>query len=337
MASLIMACHSSYDPVPEGYMSITGKTMGTSYSAMYQDTANQIFTAQADSIFELINQSMSTYNDSSLISWMNRDSTHNILTVDKHFKQVYEKAKIIYRISNGAFNPAVMPLVNYWGFGYEDTPDQVDSNTVDSVLELLEFDAFSLSEAVTEFDTIPILTRSNPNAQLDFSAIAKGYAVDQFVLFLESKHIDNYMVEIGGEVRTSGLYGDKPWAIGIEEPTTYPEAESTLFQIIKLSGKSAATSGNYRNQRTIEGKIYAHTINPFTGYPELNEVLSATVLANDCAMADALATACMVLGKDKALELIKGLKGVEVFLIIHKDDDFKAVYTRGFEPYLEDN
>jgi len=336
--SIFFACNNHHNASkPKGYLSIHGQTMGTTYHAMYVDTLTRDFTLQADSIFEIINLSMSTYIDTSLISRLNRDTNYTFITIDKHFKSVYEKARDVYELSNGAFNPAVMPLVNYWGFAYEDAPNEVDSNLVDSLVKLVDFNAFILSNAVTEFDTLAIISKTNPLAQLDFSAIAKGYAVDQFGLFLESKHIFNYMVEIGGEVRTAGLYGDKKWSVGIEEPSNTPVSESKLFQILSLSNVSAATSGNYRNQRKIAGKIYAHTINPFSGYPELNEVLSATVISNDCTTADALATACMVLGRQKALDMIKRIDSTEVFLIIHESDGFKAVYTKGFEKYLEED
>ncbi len=319
------------------YTRLRGQTMGTTWSCIYEDSLQRDFSASLQQLLDDVNASLSTYIDSSLISRLNRDSSVSHINLDQYFSQVFKRSKTVYQWSNGAFNPAVMPLVNYWGFGYVDTTRKIDSAAVDSLLSLVDFSAFHLNLAITdEGDTVNVLTRDNPAAQLDFSAIAKGYGVDVLAEFLERQQVENYLVEIGGEVRTHGSGPEgKAWEVGIEKPAARPDAAPEVYKILFLENNAVATSGNYRNQRVIDGITYAHTINPRTGFPELNDVLSATVVAPDCMTADALATACMVLGSQRAIALIDSLPDVEVLLLAgNAEGILTEMKSGGFDKFL---
>jgi thiamine biosynthesis lipoprotein len=224
---------------------------------------------------------------------------------------VLQESKRIYDLSNGAYNPAIMPLVNVWGFG----PDEgiaPDSTLIDSLLTFSDF-------KLVEF-TYQKVWKKDPRVQLDFSASAKGYAVDVIGHFLLSKGIENYFVEIGGEVVCKGINAKKqPWRIGIINP------ESDLFDqsfiaTVDVSDLAVATSANNFNYRVIDGVKYSHTIDPVTGYPITQSILSASIFANECMTADALATACMVMGIEKAIAMIENMPDVDA-LLIYSDEN----------------
>ena len=211
-----------------------------------------------------------------------------------------------------------MPLVNYWGFGYTEKKAVVkaDSILIDSLKRLANFEAFSILIKGDQYH----IQKPDAAGQLDFSAIAKGDGVDQIGLFLEAKGIKDYMVEIGGELRARGYQQDSlGWLIGINIPKTEASINSMQAKVA-LHKMSLATSGNYRNFHEVNGIKYAHTINPHTGYPEKNRLLSASVFAEDCASADALATACMGMGLEKAWKLVNELENVEAYFIYSEED-----------------
>lgn len=331
----------------EAYQKVDGETMGTTYHITYRDSLGRDFKGQLDSLFIAFNDEVSTYIPSSVISQFNQSpeafdmgmslEEANTLPIPaagdrngEHFAANYAASLVYYHLSGGAFDPTVMPLVNYWGFGYtEKKPvEEADPALIDSLRALVGMDTVLRYEGNT-------LSKAAPGVQLDFSAIAKGYGVDLAGVFLEKQGVSDYLVEIGGEVRARGL-NDKglAWSIGINTPDT--EAGIGDFQVaVRLDNRSLATSGNYRNFYEVEGRKYAHTINPWTGFPQQSTLLSASVFAPTCTEADALATACMVMGVEKAFEFIQSQDHLEAYFIFGKEDGgMEVMYTEGLKDYL---
>jgi thiamine biosynthesis lipoprotein len=329
---------SHAESVNTGYVRIKGKTMGTTYAVTYQDAAQINYKSQIDSLLAAINQEVSTYIPSANISIFNQKTDKSlIVSAEKnpHFVANILESQKIFEATNGHFDPTVMPLVNYWGFGYTEKKaiTNVDKLKIDTLLQSVGFDKLEIE--VTGEKTY-VISKANSEMQLDFSAIAKGYAVDAVGNYLVSQGIENYFVEIGGETVCSGKSprGDI-WALGISVPSK--DAETTDIQeIVKFTNKGLATSGNYRNYHTSEdGSIYAHTINPKTGFPEKSNLLSATVIAENCMIADAYATAFMVMGKDMAIEFAKSLPNIEIYLIFGDENgEMQTFYTDGFTEFL---
>jgi FAD:protein FMN transferase len=320
------------------YHKIEGKTMGTTYHISYQGSDPVQIKTGIDSLLEVINLSMSTYIDSSTISKFNQaDSLYcfdNIL--DKHFQLVFDKAKEIYSLTGGAFDPSIMPLVNYYGFGYKEKKkvEKADTSKIIELMSLLRFDSVSLYRPNEK--NLLCISKPASGVQIDFSAIAKGYGVDAVAEYLETNNIRNYMVEIGGEVRALGLSDkNKEWVIGINRP----DENAGLNEVelpLKISNRSVATSGNYRNAYESKGHKFAHIIDPKTGFSRQTDILSASVIAKDCMTADAYATAFMVLGIDQSLQLIEQLKDVEACFIFDLEGDgiFEFKISSGFSDYF---
>ncbi len=276
--------------------------MGTTYHIQYNSDMQEDLSDEIHHLLKEFNQSVSTYIPESAISRFNRSNRG--IVVDSFMKKVFLKSREINELTKGAFDPTVMPLVNAWGFGFENY-SHVDSQMIDSLKQFVGMDKVFLKD--------DSLIKVMPGVMLDFSAIAKGYGVDLIANLLENHHIHNYMVEIGGEVRVKGKNSrGNLWRVGIEKPL---EGEREIDKVLEITNIAVATSGNYRNFYYKNGKRYAHTIDPSTGYPVQHSVLSATVLALDCMTADALATAIMVLGKNNAMYL-DSLDSVSLFLIL---------------------
>lgn len=340
---LPLLCGCVQDSAPaavENIQLIQGETMGTYYRVSYRlDKAGPLIEkAQLDSLLVALNMEVSTYIPEALISRFNHGDLHAIdaetMQASPHFLANLELALEIAETTGGLFNPTIMPLVNYWGFGY--TPKNpvtaVDSNKVDSLmafvgLDKIDYDAVIVSPSAIQLD------KAYPGTQIDFSAIAKGYGVDLVARFLQAHGIEHYLVDIGGEAAAKGNKGNAntPWRIGISVPQE--NADVTDIQAaVPLVDAAIATSGNYRNFYEANGKKYSHTINPFTGYPERSHLLSASVLAADCATADGFATACMVAGLDRAYSLIDSLPALEAYFIYSDENGaMKTKMTSGFE------
>ena len=290
--------------------------MGTLYHITLQSNSTEIQPA-IDQLLVEINEAVSTYDKSSLISLFNQDYDRFLVKYEensklsKYFKDNLALSFMINKETKGAFEPTIMPLVNYWGFGYDghNKIEQIDSSEVRK--RMLNV---GLENIMIQDDQI---LKSKPEIQLDFSAVAKGYAADKIAEYLESIDIHNYYIEIGGDLIAKGVNAKGlTWRTGISVPSI--DATVTDFQeIIEVSDKGVATSGNYRNYyRTSDGRMYSHTINPKTGYPEQNELLSATIIASTCAIADGFATAAMVFGVNGAKKMITlnpDLEGVLIY------------------------
>lgn len=290
-------------------LKMEGNTMGTTYHITYFDSKNRNFKTSIDSLLLLVNKSINTYDSSSEVSRFNKSSEGVAVTLP-YLIPPLKKAAEIFKASNGAFDPTVMPLVNAWGFG----PGKVfkmDKARVDSLKDFVGFEKIKIQEdSVIKFDT---------RTQLDFGGIGQGYGADVIADFLKSKGINNMLVELGGEGMACGknLKTNKPWEIGILDPNS--TRENLFFKAyVLLENKSFTTSGNYFNYKIVDGKKFSHTIDPETGFPVQREILSASVFAKDAATADGWATAFMVMGHEKAIKILKQNDELDAFLIFTK-------------------
>ncbi|MCG8412331.1 MAG: FAD:protein FMN transferase [Bacteroidales bacterium] len=295
----------SCNKISSNYVNFRGFVQGTTYNITYSSVDSIVYKDQIEALLAVFDTSLSTYNKQSLITKINNNKSKK---TDEYFNEVFEKSKEVYTKTNGAFDITVAPLVNYWGFGFENKDEIADTSIV-SILNYVGLDKVKLSNSIIE--------KADPRVTIDANAIAQGYSVDIVAKFLDTKGVSNYLIEIGGELKTKGVNKKgKVWRIGIDRPFDNNNIPGQNLQaIIKLQDKSLATSGNYRKFYERDGIKYSHTINPKTGYPVNHTLLSVTVIADDCMTADAYATAFMVLGLEKSLQLIKKLDNIEAYFI----------------------
>ena len=306
------------------YFEESGSVFHTIYHIKYE--GSEILTEKIDAEFQKFNLSLNPFNPNSIISKVNRNEA---VEADDWFIEVFNKAKEVSDHSEGIFDITCAPLVNLWGFGFSKM-DSVTPQMIDSIKQFVGYQKVRLDGRKVVKDDSRIL--------LNCSAIAKGYASDIIARLLEREGIENYMVEIGGEVTMKGVnQNGKCWRIGINKP----EDDSTgvkndIEEVVQLCKKGGvATSGNYRNYYIKDGKKYAHTIDPRTGSPSEQSILSATIVAEDCITADAYATAFMAMGLEKAREAAKNIPGIEYY-VIYSDENGKhqIEYSTGMLQYL---
>lgn len=307
----------------------SGEALGTTYQIKFFHTEELELKKGIDSIFVVMNSSMSTYQTDSDISRIN--SGDSAVIVDENFREVFQLSNKIYTESGGYFDPTVGKIVNVFGFGPEKGQEKVDQHEIDSLLTYVGFNKLELSQDNK-------IQKQYPEIYIDFNAIAKGYAVDVIARYLDQKNIDDYLVEIGGELVAKGINRakDQVWVVGIDDPLQ-TAGERSLQAAVELKNRGMATSGNYRKfkEDTITGQAFVHTINPLTGLAEKSNLLSASVLAENCALADGYATAFMAMGIEKSIELVRNLENVDVFLIYAEGDkEVKVFKTEGFEEAL---
>lgn len=321
---------SSCSDIESEFGRLAGFTQGTTFSIIYGDTSvikPWVVNEDVTEILKRIDKSMSLYDDSSIISRINRNED---VIADDLFIEVFNRSKEISGLTGGAFDVTVGPLVRAWGFG----PDEhmnFDQSKLDSLMDLVGIGKVDMKDGR--------IVKSRPGITLDFNAIAQGYSVDVICRYFDGLGIENYLVEIGGEVRVKGTKGKKLWKIGIDRPEDNNMSPGANLQaIIELKDKALATSGNYRKFYVEDGIKYSHTIDPLTGYPARNQLLSATIIAGDCTTADGLATACMVMGLEKAKEFISGYPGLDAYLIFSDiNGDFRTWMTEGMTDRLSEN
>ena len=303
------------------YQHDRGMVFGTVYHITYQSSKS----LQKDIEAELakVDASLSPFNERSIITAVNENRD---TVVNKMFSDVFALAMKISDSTNGAFDITVAPLVNAWGFGFKGGA-MPTRHQVDSLKALVGYHKVSLTNGR--------VSKTDPRIMLDCSSIAKGYGCDVVAKFLSAKGIDNYMVEIGGEIVTRGISEKRlPWKIGVTKPTDDSlNANQEIQTIINVTDKAMATSGNYRNFYYKNGRKYAHTIDPSTGYPVQHNILSSTVIADDCATADAYATAFMVMGLDKAKAILSRHPELMAYFILASDDGTNKVW---FSPSMKD-
>lgn len=294
------------------YLEVRGYAQGTTFSIIYLDSSSQDFSNGFDSILRDVDNQLSTYDSSSFINSFNKSNEQSqLISENKLFLKCFNKSKYFNKITNGAFNPAIFPLVKYWGF-FNNSNQVIDSTFIkDSLLPIVNFDSIYINQSS---ESNWIINKSNINSELDLNAIAQGYSVDVVASYLQNNGIENYKVEIGGEVAVRGVNsaGDL-WRIGIERPVDSSFTGQYGFQkIISLDNKSLATSGSYRKYKIINGKRFSHTIDPLTGFPINNNLLSVTVISDFAIDADALSTSLMVMGKDSAIKFIDQTKDLKI-------------------------
>lgn len=336
--SLSSCAEEKQNHYPNLRYEINGEAQGTTYNIVYFTNDLVVQKFQVDSILDEIDQAASVWKDSSLISEFNNSSEkHFILpkTSNTYFVDNFKMCKEVYKNTNGAYNPTVGELVNAWGFGFKNK-ENMDSVVVDSLLQSVGF-TDNIMQLIIPQTGKPFITKSNPNTQLDYNGIAQGYSVDVLAAFFKKAGISNFMIEVGGELIANGRKSDGSfWKIGIDKPTD-SNNERQLAATIKLDNKAVATSGNYRKFYEKDGIKYAHTIDPFTGFPVQHSLLSVTLIMNNCGLADAYATAFMVMGFDKAKALIESKPelGIEAYFIYNdKNGDYKSLITKGLESTL---
>jgi len=297
----------------------TGEALGTTYSIIAYANEDLELNQSLSEIFDRLNQSMSTYHPQSDISRINRGDR---VQVDSLFRFMFEKSAQINSLTSGYFDPTVGILVDAWGFGAESL-NSFNAAQVDSLLEFVGFSKLSLSDTNE-------LIKAYPGIRIDFNAIAKGYALDLIADLLVAKNSSNFLIELGGEIVTRGINLDraKPWRVGIDDPKV-TGVDRSITRTITLTDEAMATSGNYRKFRidSLTGERYVHTINPLTGLAVPSSVLSASVIAPDCATADAFATAFMTMPLEDSKRLIVQ-EGLSVFLI-YADDDRLEIFQTG--------
>lgn len=301
----------------------TGNALGTTYSILYISDKTLDYQQEIDSVFQVINASLSTYIPTSDISKINNgDST---VTVDHMFREVFQTSSTVYEASNGYFDPTVGVLANAWGFGPGEQL-KLDSLKVDSLLNYVGWEKVLLHDNGS-------ITKTHPAIRFDFNAIAKGYTIDRLGAVLDSKGISNYLVEVGGEVLAKGInvISEKPWSVGIDDPQV--EVGRQLKLIVLLEDKAMASSGNYRKFRVDPetGKKYVHTIDPKTGYTKNSNVLATSVVAGSCAEADAFATAFMAMDLEESKRLLINNRELDAYIIyLDEKGETKEYMTPGF-------
>lgn len=305
--------------IPVNQIHIEGFAQGTYYNIRYYDPENRNLKKEIDSLLSEFNKTASIYDETSIVSRINRNEDNVLLNDD--FRQLIIFSQQISEQTNGAFDITVGQLVNAWGFGTEKQQDMTQEK-IDSLLHCIGYNKIALKDGK--------LVKQNPCIKLDFNAIAKGYAVDKIGLFFDSLQIDNYLIDIGGEVLAKGNKNGKSWTVGIEKPTNTKDDNRQVLTSIPLDNKSLATSGSYRKYYEKDGVRFAHTISPNTGYPVDNNLLSVTVLHSKTALADGYATAFMVMGMNATIEFLNTHKNIEVYFIYQQADSLFTYATEGF-------
>ncbi len=299
------------------YITNDGQVYGTFYHIVYQSPGAIDYHAEIENKFREYTLTFSPFEEASVISKINRNEP---VSLNNHFFKCFTLAQEISERTDGAFDITVAPMVNAWGFGFRNK-ETITEGLIDSL------------KAITGYRKVWLenrkIVKENPNTMLDMSAIAKGYTCDLIGELLAGKGCKNFMVEIGGEVVAKGVNAKGAiWSIGITEPKDDPLfGNNQLNTIVRLPGKALATSGNYRNFYIKEGVKYAHTIDPKTGYPVQHSLLSATVMANDCATADAFATAFMVMGLEKGIQYDEKNPDLDVYFIYTDEQGNNQVYA----------
>lgn len=300
-------------------LSFSGFTQGTTYSIVYENNRSisaEEMKEKTEKLLHEFDMSLSLYIDSSVICRLNRNED---VIPDTFFKEVFEKSALVSKLTDGAFDITVAPLVKAWGFG-PDEHKNFSAGKLDSLLKLVGMEKVSIVNGR--------LVKTDPAITLDVNAIAQGYSVDVVCDAFKEIGFKNYLVEIGGEVRATGTKAGAKWRIGIDKPVDDNMSPGEdLEAVIGISDKALATSGNYRKFYVENGIKYSHTIDPKTGYPAKNRLLSATIIASDCAMADGIATACMVMGKEGAIDFINNNPQFEAFFVFSDDTGKMKTWT----------
>ena len=315
-STLFFSCINKIDII-----NINGDALGTTYNIILDSRLDKSDLSKSiDSIFNVINNSMSTYLESSIISDVNK----NIKTqLDEHFIKVFNKSKEVWEESDKYFDPTVGILVNAYGFGPLVLSDDIDVSSIESLKYLVGFDKVFLNNNNE-------VVKENKDIFIDFNSIAKGYSVDLIGEFLFEKQINNYLIEVGGEILAKGINNQtkSTWKLGIQDPLN----QDRSIQTVKLNNKALATSGNYRKFRldSQTGERYVHTINPITGFTSKNNILSVSVISEDCITSDAWATALLSLDLERGRTIIDQKESLEALWIISNNDKVEIIKSKNW-------
>jgi len=303
-----------------------GETQGTYYAITYYAADSVSLQSSVDSLLHRFDSTASTYKPNSIISRFNNNDTANV--ADEMFTIIFRKAMEVSEITNGAFDITVGPLVKAWGFGLSNRM-KMNQHIVDSILPFVGYKKVRLENGK--------LFKEDPRIRIDYNAIAQGYAVDVVADFIQSKGIESFLIDIGGEVIGSGTKpGGEKWNVAIEMPTLNADDDRTIQAVISLQDLAISTSGSYRKFYEEDGIRYSHTIDPSNGYPVKHSLLSVSVLSGDCMTSDAYATALMVMGLEKGKEFLAHHPGIEAYLIYSTPDgSMKTYFTKGFDKLLQ--
>lgn len=301
-----------------------GTAQGTYYAVNYFDEEARDFQSAMDSLLAAFDQSVSVYQPNSIVSKVNRNEE---VLLDDWFIENFKLSQKISKETDGSFDITIAPIANVWGFGTFEKPDSVNHALIDSLKEYVDYQKVKIENGK--------VIKENPYIQLNFNAVAQGFAVDVLSDFLLAKGVEIFLIDLGGEIYAKG---EKPngdaWKIGIEIPED--NAESRFYnRIVSLKDESVVTSGNYRKFYEINGVKYAHSLNPKTGYPVKHSILSATVIYSNSAEADAYATAFMVMGVEKTMQFLESHPELKVFLMYDDKGEIKTAMSKNFEKYIE--
>jgi len=302
--------------------SISGQAQGTTYAIKYYASTNMLSKAEVDSIFNVIDESMSLYKRTSLISQFNALSTKEV-RLDAHMYNVVKASFEYHKKTKGYFDITIFPLLKLWGFGPEGFRYNPTENQVDSVLQFVGLNNLILKGRY--------LKKKNKNVSIDLNGIAQGYTVDVIAAFIKKKDIRSFMVEVGGEIFCYGLKEDGEfYKVAIQ----HPFSDASKSYKISLKDKAITTSGSYEKYRVLAGKPISHHINPQTGYPLTNSTLSVTVIANTAMEADALDNYLMYLKPEQAISFIEGIPNAEAYIVYSENNTLKELQSSGFNNYI---
>ena len=318
---LIVGCNGSTDAVK---INLIGEAQGTYYSIIYFDKQGQNLQVEIDSLLADFDNSVSLWVPNSILSRINNNEAN--LKLDNYFINNFNISMDVSEQTDGAFDFTIGKLIKAWGFGYDETRT-IKPEMIDSLLNLSGYKKVKLEEG--------IIIKENPEISFDFNAVAQGYSVDIIAEFLETKNITNYLIDVGGEVKAKGSKPDgAKWKVGIEKPAEHKNDSRNLEAVAELLDLSIATSGNYRKFYEEDGIRYSHTIDPATGCPAKNKLLSVSVLHKSTAYADAFATAFMVMGFENAKIFVETNNDLEAFFIYSSNSSFKTYATKGFQKII---
>ena len=318
LSLLIISCNND----SSNYKRIQGDALGTTYKVIVQSESNSSEIKQSiDSIFEVVNNSMSTYRTNSIISRVNQ--SQNPVEVDIHFIEVFKKSQEIWNLSNGYFDPTAGSIVNLYGMGPNTNVQSINRYKIDSVMQHVGLDKVYLDQQNR-------IVKAKEGVYIDFNAIAKGYSVDLIKDLLIKINSENFLIEVGGELITMGKNDkNKKWKVAIQNPIDL----TSYYSEISLDGMALATSGNYRKFRidSQTGVRYAHIVNPINGESMTNNILSASVVSSSCIEADAWATSLMLMDPKEATKIINNIPDIEVLILTGIDDQITPIKSDGWD------
>lgn len=315
---------------PHEVWTFSDRIMGTYYVVKVErgetELEEQQLAREIHGLLTDLNLTFSTYDPKSELSLVNQLDSNKNLMISSDLIQVLDLSRNIHLKTAGAFDVTIGPLVNAWGFGPDGIRRKPRQHEIAELKELMGMDKFSITKD-------GVLKKTNGKLYIDLSAVAKGYAVDRVIQYLKQNGFKSSMVEIGGEVRTIGKKeGKTPWLIGIEGPTEI--RGKSIHKVVPLIDKAMATSGSYRNYRKFGEQVFTHTLNPVSGMPTNHPLISVSVISNDCATADALATALMVMGPEKGPDFVEK-EGILSYFLIKDTKGFKVIASSAFKEYMK--